>query len=140
MKKEPKNWKYKRTFKFKNKVNNLEPSMGHLSFSYYGLVVQKDTFLHYNQLLTVYRILKKNLKKDCYIRFNFSCILPFTKKPVSMRMGKGKGAWKGFNVFLRKGTFLLEVGYKKNDMILKFVLQECLIRLPANVKIIKLKI
>ena len=91
MKREPKNWKYKRTFKFSNKVNHLEPAMGHLFFSYYGLVVQKDVFLYYNQLFTIFRVLKKNLKKNCYIRFNVSCILPFTKKPVSKRMGKGKG-------------------------------------------------
>lgn len=140
MKREPRNWKYKRTFNLKNKINHLEPSMGHLSFSYYGLIVKKDTFLYYNQIFTLYRILKKNLKKNCYIRFNISCVLPYTKKPVSARMGKGKGAWKGFNVFLRKGTCLLEVGYKKDDIILNFILQECSKRLPVNVKIVKLKI
>ncbi len=92
MKRDPKNFKYKRTFKFVNKVEHFEPAMCHVNFSAYGLVATKDTFLNYEQLFTVYRLLKKKLKRKHLFRFNWSCVLPFTKKPVSARMGKGKGA------------------------------------------------
>jgi ribosomal protein L16/L10AE len=70
----------------------MEPCMSHICFNTYGLVVEKDTFLTYNQLFTVVRLLKKKFKKKVYLRINVSCVLPFTKKPVSARMGKGKGA------------------------------------------------
>jgi ribosomal protein L16/L10AE len=66
--------------------------MSHLCFTTYGIVVEKDTFLNYNQLFTVVKLLKKKFKKKAYVRINVSCVLPFTKKPVSARMGKGKGA------------------------------------------------
>ena len=138
MRREPRNWKYKRAFKFKNKISNFEPSMSHVSFSNYGLVVEKDTFLEYNQLFTIYRLLKKKFKKRCYIKFNVSCILPFTKKPVSARMGKGKGAWKGFNVFVRRGTILLELGNIEELNIL-FVFNDCSKRLPVKTRLIKFK-
>ena len=53
-------------------------------------------------------------------------------------MGKGKGAWKGFNVFVRKGTIILEVG--NIDLLnIIFVLKECANRLPVKTKILKLK-
>jgi ribosomal protein L16/L10AE len=64
--------------------------------------------------------------------------LPFTKKPVSARMGKGKGAWKGFNVFLRRGTFLLEIGNIKTIYIL-LALKEIAEKLPVKIKIVKKK-
>jgi len=138
MRREPRNWKHKRTFKFKNKIETFEPSMSHLCFSNFGLVVEKDIFLDYNQLFTIYRLLKKKFKKKCYLKFNISCILPFTKKPVSARMGKGKGAWKGFNVFVRKGTIILELGnISKLKAIMVFI--ECSQKLPVKTRLINLK-
>jgi len=54
-------------------------------------------------------------------------------------MGKGKGAWKGFNVFLRSGSILCEVGNMPKQ-ILYSILKECSQKLPVKTKIIKLKI
>lgn len=139
MKRDPKNWKYKRSFKVTNKVNNLEPCMSFLGFLTYGIVVEEDVFLDYIHLFTLFRLLKKSFKKKKVFKINFSCILPYTKKPVSARMGKGKGAWRGFNVFLRKGTILLEIGYI-DEYKLKLVLKECIQKLPVKTKIVKLKI
>jgi ribosomal protein L16/L10AE len=53
-------------------------------------------------------------------------------------MGKGKGAWKGFNVFIRRGTFLLEIGNIKTIYIL-LVLKEIAEKLPVKIKIVKKK-
>ena len=113
--------------------------MSFLGFSTYGVAVEKDIFLNYMQLFTLYRLLKKKLKKKKTFKINFSCILPYTKKPVSARMGKGKGAWRGFNVFLRKGTILLEIN-DVNFFELRIILKECMQKLPVKTKLIKLKI
>ena len=139
MKRDPKNWKYKRSFKLVNKIENFEPCMSFLGFSTYGLVVEKDIFLYYTHLFTLYRLLKKKYKKKKVFKINVSCVLPYTKKPVSARMGKGKGAWKGFNVFLRKGTVLLEIN-DENFNNLQLVLKECMQKMPVKTKIVKLKI
>lgn len=139
MKRDPKNWKYKRCFKITNKIKSLEPCMSFLGFATYGIVVEADTFLDYTQLFTLYRLLKKKLKKKRTFKINFSCILPYTKKPVSARMGKGKGAWRGFNVFLRKGSILLEIS-DINFYKLQLLLKECMHKLPVKTKIVKLKI
>ena len=139
MKRDPKNWKYKRSFKVRNKIDNFEPCMSLLGFSTYGIVVEKDIFLNYTHLFTLYRLLKKKLKKKGVFKLNFSCILPYTKKPVSARMGKGKGAWRGFNVFLRKGTILLEIS-EVNIFKLRIILKEGMQKLPVKTKIIKLKV
>ena len=138
MKRDPKNWKYKRSFKLVNKIENFEPCMSLLGFSTYGLVVEKDIFLYYTHLFTLYRLLKKKYKKKKVFKINVSCILPYTKKPVSARMGKGKGAWKGFNVFARKGTIILELG--NVDLInVILVFKACSKRLPVKTRLVKLK-
>ena len=139
MKRDPKNWKYKRTFKLENKIEHFEPCMSLLGFATYGLVVEKDIFLYYTHLFTLYRYLKKKFKKKNIFKINVSCILPFTKKPVSARMGKGKGAWRGFNVFLRKGTILLEIS-ASNFIYLRIILKECMQKIPVKTKIVKLKV
>ena len=54
-------------------------------------------------------------------------------------MGKGKGAWRGFNVFLRKGTILLEIS-EMNFHKLNIILKECMQKIPVKTKIIKLKV
>jgi len=113
--------------------------MSFLGFATYGLVVEADTFLDYTQLFTLYRGLKKKLKKKRTFKINFSCIIPYTKKPVSARMGKGKGAWRGFHVFLRKGSILLEIS-DMNYYKLQLLLKECMNKLPVKTKIVKLKI
>jgi len=66
--------------------------MSYISFNIFGLVVEQDIVINFDQLFMLYRLLKKKFKKRCYVKFNISCVLPFTKKPVSARMGKGKGA------------------------------------------------
>ena len=138
MKRDPKNWKYKRSFKIKNKVKNFEPCMSLLGFATSGIVVENDVFLNYNQLFTLYRFLKKKYKKKKAFKLNISCILPYTKKPVSARMGKGKGAWRGFNVFVRSGTIILEIN-DENKYSLELILNECLQKLPVKARIIKIK-
>lgn len=139
MKRDPKNWKYKRSFKLINKVYSFEPCMSLLGFFAYGIVIEKDIFLNYTHLFTLYKLLKKKFKKKKVFKINVSCVLPYTKKPVSARMGKGKGAWRGFNVFLRKGTVLLEIG-NISVFDLKFVLNECKQKIPVKTKVIKLTI
>jgi len=139
MKRDPRNFKYKRTFNLKNKIEHMEPCISQLGFLTFGLVVEKDSWFYYDQLFTLYKFLKKKLKKKKYFKINFSCIVPFTKKPVSARMGKGKGAWKGFYVFLRKGSIICEVG-NMPFLFLFMILKESQHKLPVKTKIIKLKI
>lgn len=112
--------------------------MSFLGFNKFGLVVLEDTFLEYKQLFVIYGILRKRFKKKCEIKFNVSCVLPFTKKPVSARMGKGKGAWKGFNVFVRSGTIIVEIGNVKK-LPLEIVLLNCMQKLPVKTKIVTIK-
>jgi len=111
----------------------MEPCMSQLGNLNYGLVVEKDVYIYYAQLFTMYRLIKKKLKKKKYFKINFSCILPFTKKPVSARMGKGKGAWKGFNVLIRKGSIICEVGNMSWKVLYK-VLKESSEKLPVKNK------
>lgn len=141
MKKLPKNWKYKRVFD-KKAVNSKKfnwPAHKQLGVYSYGLVALKSSFFTYEQLFTIFKILKKYFKKQAKIKFNISCVMPFTKKPISARMGSGKGAWKGCNILVQKGTIILELSnVDKLEALIAF--KECIVRSPVCLKLVKIKL
>ena len=95
--------------------------------------------LFYNQLFSVFKVLKKYFKKRALIKFNVSLQIPYTKKSVSARMGKGKGQRKGFKAVVKKGTLLFELG-NVNFMEGYNVLVQCSKRLPVKTKVCIFKV
>jgi large subunit ribosomal protein L16 len=61
---------------------------------------------------------------------------PVTKKPLEIRMGKGKGERSHWECSLKKGTVIIEIGNLKFDD-LKYGLKLVSDRLPVLTKIIK---
>lgn len=90
--------------------------------------VQKSGFIYDFQLIAFFKFIQKfkNLKKRLYVRsYPF---LPLTKKPLEVRMGKGKGKIEKFCKPILKGTILMEVRFnnkkiKKNSNFYLFCKQ-----------------
>jgi len=55
------------------------------------------------------RFLRRRLKKSVFIKINMFPYHPFTKKPVSARMGKGKGRVYGWYFPCKSGRMLYEM-------------------------------
>lgn len=132
----PKNFKYSTIFSVNSSV-----FIRFCFLKYYniGLVACEDFVIYYKELFAVFKLLKKNLKKQLKVRFNISLILPFTRKSLGTRMGKGKGARKGFCYFVRRGEVLFEmVNNVKFDI--RYILDQCKLKISGNVKVMKFRI
>ena len=89
---------------------------------------QKNGYIFDYQLIAFFKFIQKykNLKKRLYVRaYPF---LPLTKKPLEVRMGKGKGKIEKFCKPILKGTILMEIRFnnkkiKKNSNFYLFCKQ-----------------
>lgn len=121
MLKAPKNTKFKKSHKgkLKNivaKNNNLKTYFDSGSV---GLVALESGRITPNHINCCRQLLNKTLKKTSQIRFAIFPHTPVTKKPLEIRMGKGKGSvdtWV-FNTF--SGQMLIEVEGSNKILITK---------------------
>jgi ribosomal protein L16/L10AE len=69
------------------------------------------------QIETIRRILKRNFKNAKFEFKNYAFVI-FTKKPLQMRMGSGKGSRiSNINSPIRIGQVLLKIDYLKQNQI-----------------------
>lgn len=91
-----------------------------LCFGFYGLKSLETGRLSAKQLETVSQAIKRKLKPlggKYWLRLNPS--ISVTKKPSSVRMGKGKGNIDHYVAFIRKGQILYEISVSNKETALK---------------------
>lgn len=85
----------------------------------YCVCFKKSGILNFIQYKALIFFLKKKLKfySKLYLRLNL--IFKMTKKPIGVRMGKGKGGLDLSYIFIRKGRIFFEFGFKNcyNDIL-----------------------
>jgi len=137
MKEFPKTFKYGRVFRVKLKKVEKARNFLNVNFFEYGLKVLENGKITIKHLNSITRLLKKLFKKNIAIKYNISLITPVTKKPLEIRMGKGKGERDHWECSLRKGCIIIEIGNLKFDE-LKYGLKLVSDKLPVLTKIVKL--
>lgn len=107
----PRNRKYQKTFKFIRSMDGVSLRERKLFFGRVGLQADEGGMITSNQMEAVRRVLVRYLRpyKGKFKLYLFATV-PLTKKPVEVRMGKGKGNVDRWVQRVRKGTLLLEVG------------------------------
>jgi len=103
-----------------------------------GSILLKATtagFLTSNEVKTLRQTIQKALKKRGRLKLNIYPQTPVTKKPLEIRMGKGKGAVDHWIFKVRPGMILLEV---ETEFILPAIrsLKLAQIRLSVHTKIV----
>lgn len=84
-----------------NKIEKNKQGVFSIFFKDFGV-------LKFNQFKALNFFLKKRLKFCGKIFFRVSNSLKTTKKPIGVRMGKGKGALDDFYIFVYPGKILVE--------------------------------
>lgn len=118
--------------KFFNKTTN------NLSFDYFYqkktcvLKSVESSRLSYIQLQAFYKVIKKLLKKSGKIILKVFTHKPITKKPLEVRMGKGKGSIFSWIAKIKAGTIICEIKYNKLFSVKK-ALNYAKIKLPFKV-------
>jgi len=131
----PKNSKYKKQQKGRsfNKITQTRSSNG-LTFGSYSIKALEAGRVSSKQLESVYQSINKIIKKSGRIIMRSFPHTPITKKPIEIRMGKGKGSVDRWIAKITAGSLICEIECNSYSLVLKaFTLAK--IRLPIKTKI-----
>jgi len=132
----PKNTKFKKQRKGKLTANIAKnTSIDLLKYGTVGLKLTDFGRIRVSQLIACRQILRKIMKKHGVIKINLIADTPITKKPIEIRMGKGKGAVDHWVAKVHPGTILFEIETTSTILATK-ALKAAQLRLPLKTKII----
>lgn len=133
----PKKSKYKKLHKgkLKNIIINNPFLKENIKFGNISLITLEAGRIFPNQILNCKQFLNKNLKKIAKFKINIFPHAPVTKKPLEIRMGKGKGSVDTWAANVFSGTKILEIESINKAKVLK-TLTQIKNKLPVKTKII----
>lgn len=103
-----------------------------------GLKMLKQTYITPNQLKAIRLFVKRNIKfySNSQVWFRVFPYLPITKKPLEVRMGKGKGNVNGWVYPISGGQIIIEILNVPKIKAFE-ILKQCSYKLPVISKIIE---
>lgn len=134
----PKKYKHQKHHKgntvnrIKNFPNTLKTSI--FATNMISLRTISSGTINSKQLNSFFRCAKKYVKKLGRFKLFTFPHTPKTKKPVEVRMGKGKGSVSFWVARLKIGTVLCQIDTKFNDLAIKALIQAKL-RIPIKTTI-----
>jgi large subunit ribosomal protein L16 len=133
----PKKTKFKKFQKGK-RFNRIQPTLKNLKFGQIGLKILETKWLTSKQLLALYNNLRKRFKKKGKVCVMLYPQLGISKKPIEVRMGKGKGSVNHWVAKAKIGATLCEI-ITFNLTLATKVLERVKAKLPIKTLIIKRK-
>jgi len=106
----PKKWKFRKKQKGKklNTINKVYTSET-LIYNKLGLKAKETGHMSSKQITALRQTVNKIMKKKGKVRIKIFPTIQFTKKPLEVRMGKGKGNIDRWVFKVRSGTMLCEI-------------------------------
>ena len=130
---QPKKTKYRKVQKGRMKGNS---ERGHrLSNGMYGIKSLDSNFLTSRQIEAARIAATRYMKREGHLWIKIFPDKPITKKPLEVRMGKGKGAVEYWAAVVKPGRILFEVGGVSLD-VAKEALRLAAQKLPVKTKFI----
>jgi large subunit ribosomal protein L16 len=132
----PKKSKFKKQHKGKN-FNRVKTFLylNKLKFGSIGLVSTASGRITESQLESIKQNINRTIKKFGFLKINIFPQSPITKKPLEIRMGKGKGSVDHWVFKLKVGVVILEIKTTFVDVGLK-ALKAAQFRFPMRTKIL----
>jgi large subunit ribosomal protein L16 len=132
---QPKKTKYKKTQK--GKLQKLDFKANKLKFGTVGLKAVNSAIINARQLEAARQAISRKIKKKGKIWIRVFPDLPITAKPISARMGKGKGSVSHWGARVKGGTILFEICGVKDPKIIENALRTGSAKLPLKTRISK---
>lgn len=132
---QPKKTKYKKIKK--GKISKLEFKKNKLRFGNIGLKAINSAIITARQIEATRQAISRKIKRKGKLWIRIFPDLPITSKPISARMGKGKGSLSHWGARVKSGTILFEIGGIKDFKIIKNALKTGSAKLPLKTKISK---
>lgn len=115
----PRNFKYRKQQKgrsFNKIIGSSSENRIPLKFGSVGLKALSSGRVTAKQINSVRQAINKQIKKLGRLKVNVFPHIPITKKPIEVRMGKGKGAVDHWVAVVRPGTIIYEIGEAKENL------------------------
>ena len=103
----PKRVKFRK--RFKGRTRGLETRGGEVSFGTYGLQTVEPGWITARQIEAARVALTRHIKRGGKLWIRLFPDKPITKKPIEVRMGKGKGSPEMWVAVVRPGRVLFEL-------------------------------
>ena len=130
---QPKKTKYRKVQKGRMKGNS---ERGHrLSNGMYGIKSLDSNFLTSRQIEAARIAATRYMKREGHLWIKIFPDKPITKKPLEVRMGKGKGAVEHWVAVVKPGRILFEIGGVSLD-VAKEALRLAAQKLPVKTRFI----
>jgi large subunit ribosomal protein L16 len=129
----PKNFKFRKQQKGKN-ISKILPSRLDAQINCIKLKTLGFGRLTSNQMKALKQTINKIMKKRGRAVFKVFPQTPITKKPIEVRMGKGKGAFSHWIAKIQPGTTICYIE-SEFSLLTRKALEYAKIRLPIKTKI-----
>ena len=130
---QPKKTKFRR--QQKGRMKGLAHRGSQLAFGSFGIKTMESCWLTGQQIEAARQAVVRYMKREGKIWIRVFPDKPITKKPLDVRMGKGKGAPEGFVVPLEPGRIIFEVEGVSYD-VAKEALRLAAQKLPVTTKFV----
>lgn len=107
-----------------------------ISFGEYGLQSLEGNYITSRQIEATRIAITRYLKRQGKVWIRIFPHLPRTKKPLEVRMGKGKGSIDHYSAVVKKGMILFEVAEVDESLAME-ALRLGMHKLPVKCKIVK---
>ncbi len=107
---QPKRVKYRKVQKGKGQMSGNSNRGHQLSNGMFGIKSLDQTFLTSRQIEAARIAATRHMKREGQLWIKVFPDKPITKKPLEVRMGKGKGAPEYFVAIIKPGRIMFEVG------------------------------
>jgi large subunit ribosomal protein L16 len=129
----PRKTKFKKAFKGTNK--GFATSGCEVIFGQYGIQILDNILMKANTLQALFRIISKRIKSSGRIWQRVFPHKPISKKPIEVRMGKGKGAVDHYAAALQSGKILFEFDGVSHDEAKK-IFDEAIVKVGAKCRLL----
>jgi large subunit ribosomal protein L16 len=130
---QPKRTKFRKQHKMRNR--GIATRGDKVSFGDYGLKATSRGRITARQIEAARRAINRHVKRGGQIWIRIFPDKPITKKPLEVRMGKGKGAVEYWAAVVKPGRILFEVGGVPID-IAKEALRLAAQKLPVKTRFV----
>src|SRR5210317_932913 len=132
---QPKRVKYRRVQKGKGNMKGISQRGHRLSNGMFGIKTLEQNLITSRQIEAARVAATRYMKREGQLWIKIFPDKPITKKPLEVRMGKGKGAPEYFVAVVKPGRILFEIGGVPVD-IAKEALRLAAQKLPVKTKFV----
>jgi large subunit ribosomal protein L16 len=132
---QPKRVKYRKVQKGKGQMKGNSNRGHQLSNGMFGIKSLDQTFLTSRQIEAARIAATRHMKREGQLWIKVFPDKPITKKPLEVRMGKGKGAPEYFVAVVKPGRIMFEVGGVPAN-VAKEALRLAAQKLPVKTKLV----